>query len=782
MSQTTLTSFFQARKHCLPEQQAAKKRKIVLEKHEIQDILENEDSDHSDSSEEEFEECLGTPEEKDSQEHEDVENESDKDEYKDCIDVLEDPVTEAIAENDESFKFEEDPEWENFANKTLDESDILEVLKRNSADENEASSSKILEKAGVPSGKETVSSVVTSALDNHRTLPRHLETVGSSSSQELGTPSPNKKRENFRKSKKDEKEDQWTPKKVSEPLFTIGSRDQPAKSAKKKLNLSEKSKNVVFQKLSSLSPSKKAQEKYSSPRKVDFENLGLRLTPQKSLISPYKKPGFSKNLFSDSPEKCAPVKPDLTKAIQQAKTLQAKLTPAEVKAKLGKVKLSDLKSRLASLSSSSLKVAESKAKTTCVPPKIPSSITLQLDVPCSPSKRIPASPLKSTHKASPRKVPAYQRFHNLARPADRTLPLPYSYRMLGEVFRCTDTVVSMLNNRKEVINLDKVSKSVTDLMQKKWNIKYLQQILCVFPQAYKLAWERVQGRFGTNTEKRELQIRPNMAYKRDLMGELDGRIENYVKMMPEHMVERRDIFRNSLVEMVKDHHEEFLATLDPPIVANRNALTSWHRDFDVDAAPEVDTVELPEEPGKVKAEVIVKEMMGKAAGFAGVNPKLSDALLQNSIMVEDMDKAAQSPSKSSATAGLQGLNPALIAKIKAKEAARAKLEMTRNPEQIKRLAQLKKLPELARMIRNLFITEKKAALEVQFACKRLTSSLPHGTEKTQVEENMRLLAVETRGWLKIHLVGSAEYFKMDKTDINKVCKKLEQKLLDEQEM
>ena len=41
------------------------------------------------------------------------------------------------------------------------------------------------------------------------------------------------------------------------------------------------------------------------------------------------------------------------------------------------------------------------------------------------------------------------------------------HRMLGKVFRCTDTVVSMLNNRKEVINLDKVSKSVTDLMEKK---------------------------------------------------------------------------------------------------------------------------------------------------------------------------------------------------------------------------------------------------------------------------------------------------------------------------
>ena len=49
-------------------------------------------------------------------------------------------------------------------------------------------------------------------------------------------------------------------------------------------------------------------------------------------------------------------------------------------------------------------------------------------------------------------------------------------------------------------------------------------------------------------------------------------------------------------------------------------------------------------------------------------------------------------------------------------------------------------------------------------------------------ENLKLLSVVSRGWLKVHLVGSAEYFKMEKTDINKVCKRLEQKLKDEQEM
>jgi len=782
MSQTTLTSFFQVRKH-LPEQQAAKKRKIVLEKHQIQDILENDDSLVTESSEEEeeFEDCPAVNEEENAlNENEnfcDVANGDD--EFKDCIEQHDElgnnPKSEdiKIPLSENNVDFIEDATWEVLAVDALDAT-VDSKNTGNLANSDTPIKNNIAD--------ESTSFVITSAIDNNRSYTNNEDGFARSFSQELGTPSSAKNRENFRKSKKDEKEElKWTPKKVSEPLFTIGYRD-PQTSAKKMYNLSDRSRKVVFQKLSNLSPSK---EKLSSPKQINYNDISTRLTPKKSAPSPLKKPSIAKNLFSDSPDNVT--KPDLGEAIEKAKVLQAKATPAEVKAKLGKVKLADLKSRLASLSSSSLKVGGIRAAAkTCKPPKISPSITLELDIPSSPSKTVPASPHKSPYKAqykaSPRKLPAYQRFHNLARPADRTLPLPYSYKMLAEVFRCSDTVVSMLHNRKEVINMDKLSKNVADLMQKKWQVKYLKQMLCVFPQAYNVEWKRVETRMGVTT-KRELQIRPNMTYKRDLLGDLDGINESHVKMLPQHLVERRDIFRNSLLEMVKDNHEEFLASLDPPIKADRNLLTSWHKDFDVDAAPEVDTVELPEEPGKVAADALAKEVSEKAKKLAEINPKLSNVLRDSSVKAEEVSNYSEnfrSPSKMST--GLEGLNPSLIAKIKAKEAARAKLEMTRNPEQIKRISQLKKLPELARLIRNLFITEKKAALEVQFACKRLTESMPFGTEKRHVEENLRLLTEETRGWLKVHMVGSAEYFKMDKTDINKVCQRLELKLKDEQEM
>ena len=63
--------------------------------------------------------------------------------------------------------------------------------------------------------------------------------------------------------------------------------------------------------------------------------------------------------------------------------------------------------------------------------------------------------------------------------------------MLAEVFRCTDTIVSMLHNRKERIVLEKLTKAVQNMMRKNFGEKFLKQIKCVFPQAYFYAWEKV---------------------------------------------------------------------------------------------------------------------------------------------------------------------------------------------------------------------------------------------------------------------------------------------------
>ena len=145
---------------------------------------------------------------------------------------------------------------------------------------------------------------------------------------------------------------------------------------------------------------------------------------------------MSRNLFSDEDEsKLKARTADIAKTVKTASEIKAKLTPAEVKAKLGNVKLKDLKARLACLDSSRKTCSSSSTgpvKVTARPPSGPAAappVLLELDTPpCTPRKTAMPTPPKKQPRASPRKMPAFQRFHSLTQPLCKVLPLPYKYR------------------------------------------------------------------------------------------------------------------------------------------------------------------------------------------------------------------------------------------------------------------------------------------------------------------------------------------------------------------
>lgn len=72
--------------------------------------------------------------------------------------------------------------------------------------------------------------------------------------------------------------------------------------------------------------------------------------------------------------------------------------------------------------------------------------------------------------------------------------------------------------------------------------------------------------------------------------------------------------------------------------------------------------------------------------------------------------------------GSGGLTRALAFQIRAKEAQKMKAAMTRNPGQAERLLMMSRLPELARILRNVFVEEKKPALVMEVACGRMVAS------------------------------------------------------------
>ena len=696
MSQQSVLSYFKSVKRSNPDQHAAKKRKVILQSHEIESLLDTE-HDHSRSGDE-----------ADAEE----DNQSPK---VSVLDKESDVSTDA---------FEDDSDWENVANTTLD--DV------------EKESEKGLQFTEVAVG------VTTWAGDNHRPVEAVVKTPTTIKMSEAV---------NNKMGKTAEREAKWTPTSASEPLFTMGYVDLVPSSAKKRLNWSEPEKktkrNVVFKKMSKLS-----RWKVASPKKLSYCSLDIKLTPQKVMSLPPEPinvkesnakrmpsyAGVMKNLFSEPPvikkseqilpdlkptisnakrmPSCAGVTknlfseprvtkpseqtlPDLKPAISNAKKLvEKKITPDQIKSRLGNAKLQDLRSLLSGIEGSKLKADTARKRPSPVKTLKP-DIALELDIASTPHQS-PVKIVKTPVKASPRKLPAYQRYHTLSQPVNRSLPLPLTYSRLLEVFRSTDTVVSMMFNKRERITLATLAKNTTDIMNKKWTVEHLRKMICVFPQSYKLNWRSNRMR----PDIMELVVEPNMNYKRDLMRMFDETQPGDKQMTAAILVERRDMFRNGLVDIVKDYHEEFLASLEPPITADRTKLTRWHKDFNVDVLPDIDQASLPAHPDA--PEVQGPDLAEKAEYFKE-NSKLSDVLLDINKTNNDHTYPAPSPSKilfspqkshaSPMKSGLEGLNPSLIAKIRAKEAAKAKLEMTRSEEKLEKIATLRKLPRLARLVK-----------------------------------------------------------------------------------
>ena len=163
MSQQSVLSYFKNVKRSLPDQHAAKKRKVALQMHEIENLLHTESDD--DESAEEISENVG-------------------DETVDQNDQASDALKE-------SKEFEDDSDWEDLANKTLDDVEQL----TNKTDDDEEHSNKTVDEEEQPAtntsddeekqeDQETIIGVTTWAGDDHDTksndTPEKIEQSSSS--------------------------------------------------------------------------------------------------------------------------------------------------------------------------------------------------------------------------------------------------------------------------------------------------------------------------------------------------------------------------------------------------------------------------------------------------------------------------------------------------------------------------------------------------------------------------------------------------------------------------
>ncbi|CAJ0955791.1 unnamed protein product [Ranitomeya imitator] len=509
------------------------------------------------------------------------------------------------------------------------------------------------------------------------------------------------------------------------------------RSARKKLKLPEEEPQC-------LSPCSKTEVQHETPSSLgkkikDF--VGVSLSPQSGTLQiglavPEAKVSSKENLD---------LKSRLQKIQELGQRLKVPAAPLE-----SKVTITDLKTRLKQAQALESKIRERKAEKQIVEHQ--------------------QEPNRESEKA-----PAYERFHTLAQDVPPGLSLPFRYKVLAEMFRSMDTIVGMLCNRSETVTFSKVKQGVQDMMRKQFEERNVGQIKTVYPTAYKFRQEKNIPTFKNGEKKSDYHLTVEPIVPEE--DKLDGRLQ----LTASRLLERRKFFHRSLTDIVKQHHRSFLETLNPPMVVPDYQLTRWHPRFNVDEVPDVVAAELPQPP-QVQKLSTAQEVLTKARGL--MTPKMEKALadlaLRNAETNAEDTKPAPSAEPKPAAAAPSALKGVSQSCFTGKEAQKLQAIMTRKPQQEERLLMMSRLPELARILRNVFVAEKKPALTAEVVCDRIISSYRSSMSAGEMEKHLSLLVELLPGWLTIHPIRKDTYYKLNKTtDLNLILERLDKKMKEE---
>nr|XP_055072497.1 DNA replication factor Cdt1 [Misgurnus anguillicaudatus] len=524
------------------------------------------------------------------------------------------------------------------------------------------------------------------------------------------------------------------------------------KSARKKLDLlKHDGKEQSCEPLASSTPQLPSQT--TSKESKNTVNHNANNSPVQKQTEDDKPKGTTRSKKPLCREDVVALKSKLQKLKEQSERVSTP-SPAPVSS------LAELKARLDAAREISAKVQQRKAERVAEEPKATS-----------------AQPEDQEERV---KLPAYQRYHTLAQDVPPGLTLPFKYKVLSEMFRSLETIVGMLFNRSETATFAKIKQGVQDMMHKRFEESHLAQIKAVYPSAYTFRQEKNIPGFSATAKRSAFQLTVEPVIDEEFNG-------TRPVLSASRILERRHVFHQNLVEIVKGHHKVFLASLNPPIVIPDDKLTRWHPRFAVDEVPNIKPGDLPQPPQTEKM-TTAQEVLDKARAL--MTPKMEKALANMALKTaetacvkepEPVAKPAVTPTET--PSALKGVSQSLLERIRAKEAQKLQAAMTRNPQQEERLSMMSRLPEMARILRNVFVAEKKPALIMELTCNRMISSYRSPLSADEMEKHLRLLAELTPEWLTVHPIRKDMYLKLNKTtDLNIVLDKLNQKMREEERL
>lgn len=341
------------------------------------------------------------------------------------------------------------------------------------------------------------------------------------------------------------------------------------------------------------------------------------------------------------------------------------------------------------------------------------------------------------------------------------LRLPFKYRTVYEIFHAVDVVVQIMYNRKEIITLKKIKPAVEEMCKKTFTEKHLSQICSIYPEAFKFRQEKIlELSSGTRHREWQLVLSPN--------------IEEGGDMTSEVVLNRRKNLYNKLMNLAQKYHNDFLLTLTPPMTLDNDKIFHWHPEFDLEKIPEVKQATLPEKPQEETFKS-GKEVLEKAREMFGHNSRVQKALTKLATLQEKCSVTQQKPITHEASI-LKGIPKSLLEKVRQRQAAKALLTMTKSVDKEKEVQIYLRLPEIAKLIRNLFVTERKNVLQLDVVVEKLQNSYRSFLNKTEIEHHLRMISKEVPEWLIFNDVRELTYLKLNKdTILNDIVNKLQSK-------
>ncbi|XP_063723235.1 DNA replication factor Cdt1-like [Symsagittifera roscoffensis] len=334
-------------------------------------------------------------------------------------------------------------------------------------------------------------------------------------------------------------------------------------------------------------------------------------------------------------------------------------------------------------------------------------------------------------------------------PVCPTLPLPAKYELLVEKFTALETSAQMLYNRKERCEFDKLITAVEQITERNFMLSDLTKIMYVLPDAYEVSWEKKYKCMMTKSFSWALTLSPKFSELKE-------------QFVASDMLARKSKFLRNLIDLVHTEHNQYLKSLNPKLVIDNTKIKRWHPKFALEKVVDVKEAELPPKPTTAQPRQGLNELILKTKEKA--TEKMESALAKIEAM---SPKACKSSSprdnKFFNFPGSSGIPEKLRLKVQAKEVVKAQEQFLMPLAEKEKRALQAKLPEVAKIIRGVFLADKRVAIPEAEIFGKLRSGVSGGMSHDHGKTSLEDIKKFCPEWISIVTVQGKNYVKVTKS-------------------